>query len=181
MKTILTVLFIIQWLSIALVILNLDTQEFVTGAFSLFTAFILFIVFAQRFLSNSSYSKALLSLQIVISVLILSLWTTSCVLANHDSTLDKIRITTFVTITFWFVLLLVSLVHLFRFSVLDPVPDITVDDKNQELIIKALHIPLPPPSSPPVAKRKEKTPQWDLGIDFEPVTLDLRLYNDLVN
>lgn len=108
MKAILIVLFIIQWLSITLVILNLDTQEFVTGAFSLFTAFILFIVFAQRFLSNSSYSKALLSLQIVISVLILSLWTTSCVLANHgessynkprlltaflDSTLDKIRIT----------------------------------------------------------------------------------------
>ncbi|KAG1444766.1 hypothetical protein G6F56_010162 [Rhizopus delemar] len=196
MKAILIVLFIIQWLSITLVILNLDTQEFVTGAFSLFTAFILFIVFAQRFLSNSSYSKALLSLQIVISVLILSLWTTSCVLANHgessynkprlltaflDSTLDKIRITTFVTITFWFILLLVSLVHLFRFSVLDPVPDITVDDKNQELIIKALHIPLPPPSRPPVVKRKEKAPQWDLGIDFEPVTLDLRLYNDLIN
>ncbi|KAG1136722.1 hypothetical protein G6F37_011696 [Rhizopus arrhizus] len=100
---------------------------------------------------------------------------------------DKVVITVFITVAFWFVLLFISLIHLFQLPLIieqDNLSKVTIipfsqEQVDEELIIKALYRPMPQPPSPPLPVKKplskeKKYSTWDLGIDFAPVNLDLR-------
>lgn len=98
MKALITqisILLIIQWLSIAVIILNAlsshtSWKELIMGASSLFAASLLLLISIHQFFNGFQHkksllpSKTILGLQIMLPVIIISVWiTTSIIFSTH--------------------------------------------------------------------------------------------------
>ncbi|CEJ00917.1 hypothetical protein RMCBS344292_14957 [Rhizopus microsporus] len=146
------------------------------GASSLLAASLLLLISIHQFFNGFRHNKSLLpsktilGLQIMLPVIIISVWiTTSIMLSTHfnESLLcrsdlnrdrnsctfvDTMIVIAFITIAFWFILLLMSLIYLFQHPLPNtadgPLNLIQYEDSNEisheSLVIKALHRPTVP-------------------------------------